>query len=191
MVDFVRESTGATKVQYMGFSNGTAQYFYGAANAGSRQWYADNISHAAMLSPCTKITGASRSSLASILLDYDYLRDSLYSADVWHIGGDNFYDQLDVKLACFVEPDFCTLAESFINGYESAFGVRLVSHYAQTAITDRFQEYNRDFEFGFVEATPEQRMTAEIPIDSIQVPISMYVAKQDDLCPLATGQWAY
>jgi len=57
MVDKVLDVTGKDQVQYVGFSNGSTQAFYGMANRSSKEWYEKHVSHALMLSPCTKLSG--------------------------------------------------------------------------------------------------------------------------------------
>ena len=62
MIDLIIEETKAHKIQYVGFSNGTTQAFYGFSKMA--EWYEDHVAHAIMLSPCTKASGVQRESFA-------------------------------------------------------------------------------------------------------------------------------
>lgn len=130
MVDLVLAETGKEQVQYVGFSNGTTQAFYGMSHSETRTWYHKTISHALMLSPCTKLSGVARESLVPLLGIQGIFRQVLDYFGWHHLGGEDFTNQPDVQYACTVFPPLCDFTAGIYGSADSAYGVNHISHFA-------------------------------------------------------------
>jgi len=62
-----------------------------------------------------------------------------------HLGGEDWSSQPDVINACTVFPPLYELTATIYGNADSAYGAKLLSHYAQGYTVDRFQEYNKKY----------------------------------------------
>lgn len=74
-ISYVKEQTKKDKIQYLGYSQGTVQMFYGLAHL-EEDFFKDNVIKCTMIAPCSVSTG---------LVDKDGKPDVAgYEASEWH-----------------------------------------------------------------------------------------------------------
>jgi len=160
----VKEETGADKILYLGYSQGTTQMFYGLSKY-EESFYADNLLKFAAFAPCIRFAQDNKRVWERSIFRYDNL-------GIYHEGG---LDQIEnSKKICTHIPWNCKQSLEWLIMQPSS--VQSSLHYAQSSIEKRFQEYSPTYEQG-------DTITPLIPLDSIdKVPIAMWVGSDDSLC---------
>ena len=159
------------------------------ANPLTADFFEKNIAHVALLSPCTKITGLTRPDLKRANDIHSLFLFAMKYFDWWHLGGEGFFEQEDVLYACSVFPEICAFADALTEGVPAAYSIKEIAHFGQTAIVDRFQEFNEEYRYWFEKSSRDEQKRPHIPIEDIMIPTSMYVAADDDLCVLDNSRW--
>jgi len=164
----IKENSGAEKVFYLGWSQGTVQMFYALAHL-EEDFLVDNLHKFVAFAPCTICPDGNEES---------YYEDSLYaypSVGVYDLYGPHWESEYE-KVCNELGEDACDYANC--DDCEP-MAVQSETHWAQNTYTDRFQEYAPNYLAG-------ERETTLIDISSIdKIPIALLVGTADETCPYA------
>ena len=170
-IKMMKEKSGADKVFYLGWSQGTVQMFYGLAHR-EEEFFADNLYKFVAMAPCTYVPEDGPES---------YFEDSLYeypSFGVYDLYGPNWDDEF----AQICDSQSYTACDYGACYDCQAMSVQSETHWWQNAYTQRFQEYAPNYNDG-------EREAELIDIASIdKVPIVLMSGTYDMTCPYATAQ---
>ena len=173
MLDKIIDVSGNEMVSYVGYSQGTAQLFYGLAS--NEEAYKDKIERAIMLAPCVYTNTAG--------LDF-YLE----TYPVFREHGVNVYNDMmavtNMAKICSDPKDqtACEFFSSVMTMQKQA--IKSGEHFDQIAIADRYQEYIVGFN-----ATNIQSELVKPGLGAIStVPIHLMVAENDEICTHATAE---
>lgn len=170
-IKMIKEKSGADKIFYLGWSQGTVQMFYALAHL-EEEFLADNLYKFVAMAPCTYVPKDGREK---------YWDDTLYSfpsVGVYDLYGPN-WDTEYQTICDELSQEACDYASC---GDCQTMSVQSESHWWQNAYTKRFQEYAPDYLDG-------KRHAKLIDIAGIdKVPIVMMSGTIDQTCPYATAQ---
>lgn len=172
----IKEHTGAEKVFYLGWSQGTIQMFYALSHL-EESFFVDNLYKFVAMAPCTICP--------SYGVDESYYDNSLYalpSVGVYDLYGPNWSDEYaTICSAPTLTDDACQYA-SCTDCF--TMSVQSESHWYQNTYTDRFQEWvPRD---QYLSGDTQAELIHIETIDKI--PISLLVGELDNTCPYSQAQ---
>jgi pimeloyl-ACP methyl ester carboxylesterase len=201
-VDYVRASTGAQKLAYVGHSQGTAQMFYALAT--NQDFWAQRLTLFASLAPITRIDHTTNKIFGALAQDVNLFASALDLAHVYSVLGP--ISNWGTKIACSVLPQLCQFAEGFLitqdpslddsdrfqvymGHFPSGASVHSFVHFGQVIKAKKFQ----DFDWGQKrnQQIYGQDSPPEIDISKItDVPLAMFVGSVDDLGDPIDCRWA-
>ena len=162
----IKEQSGAEKIFYIGYSQGTVQMFYGLAKH-EEDFFADNLYKFVAFAPCTICPeDGPESKWEDTLFSFPSIGVYDLYGPHWDRDHTTICNQLGQQACDYATCDWC-----------QPMSVQSESHWWQNTYADRFQEYAPNWEDG-------ERETALIDLSSInKVPISMLVGTADMTCP--------
>ena len=138
----IKEETGAEKIFYLGWSQGTVQMFY-ALSTMEDEFFADNLYTFAALDPCTiDMTEGDRIYREGLFKFQDY--------GIYAFGGPNWDKDYNTICENFDE-EICQYASDTYSDGGQPVSVKTMVHWAQNCLVNRFQEYVPDYTSDFVE----------------------------------------
>ena len=163
----VKEVSGNDKVTYIGYSQGTTQMFYGLAS--QEETFADLVDKTIMLGPAVY-------NMRETTDRYEQVYPILRAENVNSINSIYYWDS-QIRHVCYPPPDHymadnrdlaCTWMKIQIGEQAST---KCFEHLNQLGITQRFQEYVRDFKEGSTEGplvSPGLSSIKKVPIQLVQ-----------------------
>lgn len=170
LVSEVQKRNGGKKVAYVGHSQGTSQAFGGLARR--PDFYDEHVSTMVLLGPCT-VVSPKYFTAAYSKENWDWLEAN----DMYVLAGPNWEDH-DKQFIIDNGPQALVDTMPLYQGIRYT-PIQAHAHYAQTALSGRFQEYMEDW-FD-VEGPPRSKLL-DVGLVS-KVNLALYVGLWDDTCP--------
>ena len=161
-ITMIKEKTGADKIFYLGYSQGTLQINYGLAHLES-EFYADNLYKVVELAPCYVTAGMNSIDM------FNKTTMEFQDKGINSINGPNRKD--DLAKICWNWPSQCPSYTA--SSTMETLSVQNIEHLTMNTLMNRFQEFAYNWEEGEYE-------TPLVQLENIsKVPIAFFTATRD------------
>jgi len=152
-IDFVRSSTGFSKVVYVGHSQGTTQMFYALAH--DEEWFASRVSLFLAFGPVLSLSHASSDLLYFVAFNEKLIDDTCELFGIYEMFPANWLDTGAMRLMCGVIPQLCDFGaylicdedadlddkdrlDDYMGHFPAGTSLRCLDHYGQIMNSKKF-----------------------------------------------------